>query len=114
MITPRLEMILRHVTGEICADIGTDHAYIPIELAKRGKKVIATDIMPGPLAIAEENVAKSGVDIELRLGGGLAPLALGEVDTVIIAGMGTPIRAAFSIRLISSFTIKAMQTASLI
>lgn len=88
MITPRLEMILRHVNGKICADIGTDHAYVPIELAKRGVRVIATDIMPGPLSIAEENVAKSGVDVELRLGGGLEPVNMNEVDTVIIAGMG--------------------------
>lgn len=88
MITPRLEMILRHVTGSSCADIGTDHAYIPIDLAKQGMKVIATDIMPGPLAIAAENVKKNGAEIELRLGGGLSPIEKGEVETVIIAGMG--------------------------
>ena len=88
MITPRLEMILRHINGNSCADIGTDHAYIPIELAKRGMRVIASDIMPGPLSIAAENVKKNEVDVELRLGGGLSPIEKGEVDTVIIAGMG--------------------------
>lgn len=88
MITPRLEMILRHVSGNSCADIGTDHAYVPIKLYERGIKVIASDIMPGPLKIAEENVKKQGAKIELRLGGGLAPIKNGEVDTVIIAGMG--------------------------
>ena len=88
MITPRLEMILRHIEGNSCADIGTDHAYIPIELAKKGIKVIATDIMPGPLKIAAENVKKNDVEIELRLGGGLTPIKKGEVDCIIIAGMG--------------------------
>ena len=88
MITPRLEMILRHINGESCADIGTDHAYIPIELAKKGLRVIASDIMPGPLAIAAENVKKNDAKVELRLGGGLSPIEKGEVDTIIIAGMG--------------------------
>jgi len=88
MITPRLEMILRHVNGKSCADIGTDHAYIPIELSKQGMRVIASDIMPGPLKIAAENVKKNGADVELRLGGGLSPINKDEVETVIIAGMG--------------------------
>ncbi|MBR5808978.1 MAG: SAM-dependent methyltransferase [Clostridia bacterium] len=88
MITPRLEMILRHVKGKTCADIGTDHAYVPIKLAEAGIKVIATDIMPGPLKIAAENVKKQNADVELRLGGGLSPIKKREVDTVIIAGMG--------------------------
>lgn len=88
MITPRLEMILRHVKGESCADIGTDHAYIPIKLAERQVKVIATDISSGPLKIGEENAAKYGQKIEFRLGGGLSPIAKNEVDTIIIAGMG--------------------------
>lgn len=88
MITPRLEMILNHISGKSCADVGTDHAYIPIELAKRGMRVIATDIMPGPLSIAEENVKKNNASVELRLGAGLEPITEGEVDCVIIAGMG--------------------------
>ncbi len=88
MITPRLEMILRHIRGKSCADIGTDHAYVPIKLWERGIKVIATDIMPGPLKIAAENVKKQGADVELRLGGGLAPIKKGEADCIIIAGMG--------------------------
>ena len=88
MITPRLEMILRNVHGKSCADIGTDHAYVPIKLWERGIRVIASDIMPGPLSIAEENVKKQNAEVELRLGGGLEPIEKGEVDTVIIAGMG--------------------------
>lgn len=88
MITPRLEMILRHIEGKSCADVGTDHAYVPIKLWEKGMKVIATDIMPGPLKIAAENVKKNGADVELRLGGGLSPIEKGEVESIIIAGMG--------------------------
>lgn len=88
MITPRLEMILRHAAGETIADIGTDHGYVPIELARRGKKVIATDISAGPLGAARKNIEKAGVDVKLRLGAGTEPLAAGEADCIIIAGMG--------------------------
>ena len=88
MITPRLDMILRNVDGSSCADIGTDHAYIPIKLAEKGIKVIATDIRPGPLEMARKHTKKYGQDIELRLGGGLTPIKSGEADTIIIAGMG--------------------------
>lgn len=88
MLSPRLEMILNHIKGNSAADIGTDHAYIPIELAKRGMQVIASDISQGPLNIAEENVKKSGYYIDLRLGSGLAPLQIGETENIIIAGMG--------------------------
>ncbi len=88
MITPRLEMILRHIEGKSCADIGTDHAYIPIKLAEKGIRVIATDIRPGPLEMGRINAEKHGRKIEFRLGGGLSKIAKNEVETIIIAGMG--------------------------
>ena len=88
MITPRLDMILRHIKEGSCADIGTDHAYIPIKLSERGMRVIATDIKPGPLKMGEENAKKYGQKIDFRLGGGLSRIEKNEVDTIIIAGMG--------------------------
>jgi len=88
MISPRLNMILQNITKTKIADIGTDHAYIPIELAKRGATVIATDISLGPLNNAEKNVKKHGLDISLRLGAGLEPIHLGDAEEIIIAGMG--------------------------
>lgn len=88
MLTPRLTMILKHIKGMSCADIGTDHAYIPIELAKKNIQVIATDIKTGPLKIAEKNAKKHEKNIELRLGAGLGPIGLGETDCIVIAGMG--------------------------
>lgn len=92
MLTPRLETIFHHVSTQNIADVGTDHAYIPIELARSGRiqHAIATDIHKGPLAIAAANVEKYGLidKIELRLGPGLAPIGENEVEEIIIAGMG--------------------------
>lgn len=92
MITPRLECILNHVKGEYIADIGTDHAYIPIKLImdNRCKRAIATDIKKGPVEIAKNNVKKYKLEdkIEVRQGCGLNPLKKGEQDTILICGMG--------------------------
>lgn len=92
MITPRLNSILKHITGKTIADIGTDHAYIPIKLAQDNKIIhaIACDIKEGPLNIAKKNIEKYDFSniIELRLGSGLDPLNENEVESVIIAGMG--------------------------
>lgn len=74
------------------ADIGTDHAYIPIYLVQSGKfsRVIATDLKKGPLRKAASNVEKYGLadKIELRLGDGMKPIRPGECDGFVIAGMG--------------------------
>ena len=90
MITPRLQAIINNVTCKEIADIGTDHAYIPIFLMENyiANKIIATDINDGPLRVARENIDKKGLNIETRLGGGLSVINEGEVDEIIIAGMG--------------------------
>ena len=88
MITPRLDLILRHITGVSVADIGTDHAYIPIKLAQKGIRVIATDIKQGPLDMAAAHIKKHQCEVELRLGAGLDPIEAGETENIIIAGMG--------------------------
>ncbi|MBQ6530389.1 MAG: SAM-dependent methyltransferase [Clostridia bacterium] len=92
MITPRLEMIIKHVRGKKIADIGTDHAYIPIYLIENSLAgyVIASDINKGPLLIAGDNIKNHNLTekIETRLGGGLSVLKENEADTIIIAGMG--------------------------
>lgn len=92
MITPRLQKIIDLISTQTIADIGTDHAYIPIRMAqeKRITKAIACDKNTGPIEIARQNVEKSGFSdiIELRQGDGLEPIYKNEVETVIIAGMG--------------------------
>jgi tRNA (adenine22-N1)-methyltransferase len=74
------------------ADIGTDHAYIPIYLVKKGicGRAIASDINRGPIKKAERNISLHGLTdkIECRVGPGLNTLKKGEADVAIIAGMG--------------------------
>lgn len=79
------------------ADIGTDHAYLPVWLCRSGKiqKAIAADIGEGPLQSARDTIARYQVagQVETRLSDGLARFAAGEVDTIVIAGMGGELMA---------------------
>ena len=90
----RLNKIAQKVTqNDIIADIGTDHAYIPIFLYKNNKikSGIACDISKGSLQKAKDNIKKYNLQgkIQTRLGNGLEKISLQDnVDTVIIAGMG--------------------------
>ncbi len=77
--------------GSRVADIGTDHAHLPIHLIRNGisEYVYACDINEGPLKNAAANIKFTGTkNIETRLGSGLQPLKPSEINTVIIAGMG--------------------------
>ena len=91
-LSKRLQTIADFVKkGAVVADIGTDHAHIPIYLIKNNiiSKAYACDINNGPLEKAKENINYYGVkNIELRLSNGLEKLKTGEADTLIIAGMG--------------------------
>lgn len=78
--------------GSRVADIGTDHAYLPVYLVQAGVCPcgIAADIRTGPLEAARRAVSEAGLTdvIALRLGDGLAPVAADETDDIVIAGMG--------------------------
>ena len=75
-----------------CADIGTDHAYLPCYAVATGiiDSAIAIDVIDGPLARAKQTIADYGLagKVELRKGSGLKPLEIGEVEGVVFAGMG--------------------------
>lgn len=94
MLSKRMEAVVSLVSPQsfAVADVGCDHAYVSIALIEReiAKKTIAMDIRQGPLKIAAENVKAADMEgkIELRLSDGLEKLSPGEVDTIIIAGMG--------------------------
>lgn len=79
-------------SGGILADIGTDHAYVPIALVQRQKitGAIAMDINEGPLARAQEHIRAAQLEnyIQTRLSDGVEALLPGEADSVLIAGMG--------------------------
>ena len=92
-ISYRLNKIAEKVTNDNIADIGTDHAYIPIFLYKNNKikNAIACDISKGSLQKAKDNINKYNLNdiIKTRLGNGLEKITLEDkVDTIIIAGMG--------------------------
>ena len=77
--------------GDRVADIGTDHAYLPIFLRQQeiSPAVLACDIRALPLKSAMKNVREIGVTgIGFRLCDGLSGVEKSEVDTVVIAGMG--------------------------
>ncbi|MFV0465078.1 MAG: tRNA (adenine(22)-N(1))-methyltransferase [Lachnospiraceae bacterium] len=85
-----LAKLVRH--GNILADIGTDHAYIPIYLVRSNwiPKAIAMDIGRGPLDRAQAHITQYHCEerIETRLSDGLDRVEVGEVDTILMAGMG--------------------------
>ena len=76
MLEERLAQIGKMVDPESrLADIGTDHAYLPIALVKEGKInfAIASDVAAGPLNNAKQDIEQAGLEnkIETRLGIGL-------------------------------------------
>lgn len=92
-LSERMLMVSHLVSdGNAVADIGTDHAYVPIHLVRHGHcpRAIAMDVNQGPVEIAERNINAYGLNkiIETRLSDGLAKLRDNEVQTIILAGMG--------------------------
>lgn len=92
-LTARLQSVADQVPqGAAFADIGTDHAYLPVWLLLNGRieHAIAADLREGPLNSARETVEQYGVSkrVSFRLCNGLADISANEVDTIAIAGMG--------------------------
>lgn len=78
--------------GSFVADIGTDHAYLPIWLLLNSivSKVIASDNKAGPLNKAKQNIESYGLSGKIKLinTDGLCGIETFSPDTVVIAGMG--------------------------
>ena len=78
--------------GAFVADIGTDHAYLPIYLCGKGKirGAVAADIGKGPLAIATANVRENGLSdrISTCLSDGLKNIQPYAPTDIIVFGMG--------------------------
>ena len=94
MISKRLELVAFFVPqGAILLDVGSDHAYLPIELVERGKieSAIAGEVVEGPYQSAVKNVESHGLKekIQVRLANGLAAFEeADQVSVITIAGMG--------------------------
>lgn len=78
--------------GKFVADVGTDHAYLPIWLVLNNliPYALATDVREGPLLNAKKNIVKFNVEnkVNTRLSDGLDSINHDEVDDIVIAGMG--------------------------
>jgi len=75
------------------ADIGSDHAYLPVYLANNRliSYAVAGEVVKGPFENAKHEIVKEGLEeiIQPRLADGLAAIeSTDEIDTVVIAGMG--------------------------
>ncbi len=95
-LSKRLQTIASFVTiGNKVADIGCDHGFVPIYLIKQkiAPKAVAMDIGKGPLQRAMEHVQEYHLEsqIETRLSNGMEQLEPGEVDSVILSGIGGPL-----------------------
>ena len=81
--------------GKRTADIGCDHGWVSIYLVKNkiSPSVIAMDVREGPLNRAEKHVQEYHLEdkIETRISDGMAALKPGEVESVVIAGLGGPL-----------------------
>ena len=95
-LSKRLQAVASLVSdGYRLADIGTDHAFIPISLTESGRipGAVAMDVNRGPLLRAQANIREHGQEkrIGIRISDGFAALKQGEVDSAVIAGMGGPL-----------------------
>lgn len=85
--------------GKDFADIGTDHAYLPVYLVEKGiiNRAIASDLRVGPLENAKATVELYDYSdkIELRLSDGLDNFNENEVQEIAVAGMGGLLISSF-------------------
>ncbi|WP_145045672.1 MULTISPECIES: tRNA (adenine(22)-N(1))-methyltransferase [Paenibacillus] len=92
-LSNRLEQIRVQIPeGSRLADIGSDHALLPVAAVRSGNVVsaIAGEVNPGPYEAARKQVSDAGLQekITVRRGDGLDVIEPGEVDVITIAGMG--------------------------
>ena len=93
-LSKRLSAVAAYVQkGSRLADVGSDHAYLPLFLVENGiiDYAVAGEVVQGPYQSALTNVAQAGKEelIQVRLANGLAAIeSSDQIDTITIAGMG--------------------------
>ncbi|NLL63691.1 MAG: SAM-dependent methyltransferase [Ruminococcaceae bacterium] len=90
-LSNRLQMVANLVReGKPLADIGTDHAYLPVYLVQKGiiPYAIATDINEGPLENAKKTIKQAGLENKIKtiLSDGLENIP--PIENITITGMG--------------------------
>ncbi len=78
--------------GAVLADIGSDHAYLPIALALEGRinRALASDINEGPVAAAWANIKKNRLEGKITAirADGLDGAREFSPDCITVLGMG--------------------------
>lgn len=93
-LSQRLERVAAHIpAGARLADIGSDHAYLPVALIHRGAiaAAVAGEVAATPFQAANRTVADNGLaqHITVRLADGLAAIQAGDdITAVSLCGMG--------------------------
>ncbi|KWU49233.1 tRNA (adenine(22)-N(1))-methyltransferase [Pseudomonas palleroniana] len=93
-LSMRLERVAANVPAESrLADIGSDHAYLPVALMHRGviTAAVAGEVATTPFHAAQRTVRDNGLEqhITVRLANGLAAIEPGDGITAIsLCGMG--------------------------
>ena len=92
-INKRLQLVAEYVENRRLADIGSDHAYLPIYLAKNNKidYAVAGEIVEGPHKVSIKNVREEGLvgTIDCRKAAGLDAIELSDnIEVITICGMG--------------------------
>ena len=93
-LSKRLEVVANFIEDKTkVIDIGCDHGLLSIYLAQKYKNIniIASDVNKNALSSAINNIKNTNLEdrIETRLGKGLEVVTPEEIDTVVIAGMGS-------------------------
>jgi tRNA (adenine22-N1)-methyltransferase len=92
-LSARLQAVADFIPkGFKLADIGSDHAYLPCYVVKKGTVpfAIAGEVVEGPFQSALSQVTDEELSeqISVRKGNGLEVIKVNEVDCITIAGMG--------------------------
>nr|WP_245557636.1 tRNA (adenine(22)-N(1))-methyltransferase TrmK [Deinococcus peraridilitoris] len=95
MLDARLEAAFGLIAapgGAVHADIGSDHARLPIALVRRGdvRACLIVEKTAGPCEVARREVRRAGLTerIEVRLGDGFSPIFPQEVHSASLTGLG--------------------------
>ena len=89
----RLQSAIKYIRkGKILADVGTDHAYLPINSILLGisSSAVASDIVDGPIERARLHIASYGLSEKIKAikTDGLRDIDLHTPDDITIFGMG--------------------------
>ena len=93
-LSKRLKVVADYVEDNSkVIDIGCDHGLLSIYLVnnKKNIKIVASDINDNALSSARSNIKECKLEdkIDIRLGRGLEVVSPEEIDTIVIAGMGS-------------------------